>query len=43
MHGSKVQAFVTEISHEIDEISDIELLEYVIQGKTEYVKSLFDL
>jgi CMP-N-acetylneuraminic acid synthetase len=42
IHGNQVQAFVTEVAYEIDEIDDIELLEYVMQKKPEYITSLFD-
>jgi len=31
IHGDKVKAFITNTSHEIDEISDVDFLEYLIQ------------
>ena len=35
IHGSYVRAFITDIAHEIDEVSDIDFLEYLIQKKPE--------
>jgi N-acylneuraminate cytidylyltransferase len=35
IHGSKVKAFITDTAHEIDEISDIDFLEYLIQKNPE--------
>ena len=40
IHGSKVKAFITNTAHEIDEIGDIDFLEYLIQKKPEY-KDIF--
>jgi N-acylneuraminate cytidylyltransferase len=37
VHGDKVQAYITEKSYEIDEFSDIDFLEYIIQKKPEYM------
>jgi N-acylneuraminate cytidylyltransferase len=42
VHGGRVQAFVTEVAHEIDEIDDLKFLEYVIQEKPECIASLFN-
>jgi len=36
IHGSKVKAFITNISHEIDEINDVDFLEYLIQKNPKY-------
>jgi CMP-N,N'-diacetyllegionaminic acid synthase len=40
IHGSRVKAFITNTAHEIDEISDIDFLEYLIQKNPEY-KNIF--
>jgi N-acylneuraminate cytidylyltransferase len=40
IHGSKVRAFITNTAHEIDEINDIDFLEYLIQKNPEY-KDIF--
>jgi len=40
IHGSKVRAFITSTAHEIDEINDIDFLEYLIQKNPEY-KDIF--
>jgi CMP-N,N'-diacetyllegionaminic acid synthase len=40
IHGDKVQAYITETTYEIDEISDIDFMEYLIQKKPEY-KDIF--
>ena len=40
IHGDKVKAFITNTSHEIDEISDVDFLEYLIQKNPEY-KNIF--
>jgi N-acylneuraminate cytidylyltransferase len=36
IHGNKVKAFITNISHEIDEINDVDFLEYLIQKNPKY-------
>lgn len=36
IHGSKVRAFITNTTHEVDEISDIDFLEYLIKKNPEY-------
>ena len=36
IHGSKVRALITNTAHEVDEISDIDFLEYLIQKNPEY-------
>ncbi len=41
MHGKEVKAFITEKVYEIDEISDIELLEYSLKKKPLFIKNLF--
>lgn len=41
IHGNRVQAFITEPTYEIDEISDVEFLEYLIMKKPDFIKSLF--
>ena len=41
IHGDRVQAFVTDVSYEIDELSDIDFLEYLITKSPELVKRLF--
>jgi len=41
LHGDHVMAYLTERSYEVDEESDIELLEYVIQKNPKLVKRLF--
>lgn len=40
IHGSKVRAFITNTAHEIDEINDIDFLEYLIQKNPQY-KDIF--
>jgi CMP-N,N'-diacetyllegionaminic acid synthase len=40
IHGSRVRAFITDTAHEIDEINDIDFLEYLVQEKPEY-KDIF--
>ena len=41
IHGDRVQAYVTDVSYEIDELSDIDFLEYLITKSPELVKRLF--
>ena len=41
IHGDKVQAYITDVSYEIDEISDIDFLEYLITKSPELVSRLF--
>ena len=41
IHGNRVQAFITEPSYELDELSDIELLEYLMKKRPDFIKSLF--
>jgi N-acylneuraminate cytidylyltransferase len=41
IHGDRVQAYVTDVSYEIDEISDIDFLEYLIEKSPLYIKRLF--
>jgi len=41
IHGSCVQAFVTEPTYELDEVSDVELLEYFMNKSPHFIKSLF--
>jgi len=40
VHGNKVKAFITKTTHEIDEIGDIDFLEYLIKKNPEY-KDIF--
>ena len=40
IHGNKVKAFITNTAHEIDEMNDIDFLEYLIQKNPEY-KDIF--
>jgi CMP-N,N'-diacetyllegionaminic acid synthase len=40
IHGSRVKAFITNTTHEIDEIGDIDFLEYLIKKNPEY-KDIF--
>ena len=40
IHGSKVRAFITNTAYEIDEIDDIDFLEYLIQKNPEH-KDIF--
>ncbi len=42
VHGDKVQAYVTEPAYEIDEVSDIDYLEYLINKTPSLMASLFD-
>jgi CMP-N,N'-diacetyllegionaminic acid synthase len=42
VHGDRVQAYVTEISYEIDKPSDIDFLEFMVKRKPEYMAFLFD-
>ena len=41
VHGDKVKAYVTDRAYEIDELNDIEFLEYIIKSNPTYVPSLF--
>lgn len=41
IHGDKVKAFITETAYEIDEVSDIEFLEFVLSKSPDYINSLF--
>ena len=41
IHGDRVQAYLTEVSYEIDELRDIDFLEYLIAKSPELVKRLF--
>ena len=36
IHGSRVKAFITNTAHEVDEMSDVDFLEYLIQKNPEY-------
>ena len=42
VHGDSVKAYVTNVSYEIDEISDIDFLEYLISKSPEFINRLFD-
>lgn len=42
LHGDKVLAFTTERSYEIDEIADIEFLEFILTKKQAIVDKLFN-
>jgi CMP-N,N'-diacetyllegionaminic acid synthase len=41
LHGDNVHAFITEVAYEIDEIDDIDFLEFMIQKKPNLLKKLF--
>ena len=41
IHSDRVQAYVTDVSYEIDELSDIDFLEYLINKSPALVKRLF--
>lgn len=41
IHGNQVQAYITDMSYEIDELIDIDFLEYLINKSPELVKRLF--
>ena len=41
IHSDRVQAYVTDVSYEIDELSDIDFLEYLINKSPTLVKRLF--
>ena len=41
IHGDSVQAFITEPTYELDEVSDIELLEYLMMKRPDFIKFLF--
>jgi len=41
VHGDSVMAYVTETGYEIDEISDLDFLEFVLNKREGYVSSLF--
>jgi len=36
IHGSRVKAFITNTAYEVDEMSDVDFLEYLIQKNPEY-------
>jgi CMP-N,N'-diacetyllegionaminic acid synthase len=42
IHGDSVQAYVTETTYEIDELSDIDFLEYIVAKMPGYLEFLFD-
>ncbi len=42
IHGDNVQAYVTERAYEIDEPTDVDYLEYIIDRYPEYLAALFD-
>jgi len=42
LHGNKSLAFVTDITYEIDEINDIELIEYSIIKNSDTIEKLFN-
>jgi CMP-N,N'-diacetyllegionaminic acid synthase len=41
IHGDRVQAYLTEVSYEIDELQDIDFVEYLIKKSPELVSRLF--
>ncbi|MDB9976117.1 acylneuraminate cytidylyltransferase family protein [Candidatus Thioglobus sp.] len=41
VHGDNVLAYITETAYEIDEPSDLDLIEYIILKHPQYVKKLF--
>jgi CMP-N,N'-diacetyllegionaminic acid synthase len=41
IHGDRVQAFTTKVTYEIDEIDDIEFMEYLVQKNPKYQEILF--
>jgi len=41
IHGDRVKAYVTDVSHEVDEISDFEFLEYLVEKTPDLMKRLF--
>ncbi len=42
VHGNSVQAYITETTYEVDELNDIDFLEYIVAKMPEYLASLFD-
>jgi CMP-N,N'-diacetyllegionaminic acid synthase len=42
IHGNSVKAFITQTTHEIDEIDDFDFLEFMIKKNPDIVKILFD-
>jgi len=42
VHGDSVQAYVTETTYEVDELSDLDFLKHIVAKKPEYWASLFD-
>ena len=42
IHGNKVRAFITDSTYEVDEIGDLNFLEYFIKKNPKYVSQLFD-
>ena len=42
VHGDNVHAFITEVTYEIDEFDDIDFLEFIIQKKPNFLKTMFD-
>ena len=42
VHGNSVQAYVTETTYEVDELSDLDFLEHIVAKKPGYRASLFD-
>ena len=41
IHGNNVNAFITEVTHEIDEQNDFDLLEFIIEKNPNIVNTLF--
>ncbi len=41
VHGDNVNAFITEVTHEIDEVTDFNFLEFMIHKDSEILKTLF--
>ena len=42
IHGNNVNAFITDISYEVDSSNDVEIMEYFMKKKSKLIKSLFN-
>jgi CMP-N,N'-diacetyllegionaminic acid synthase len=42
IHGNNVNAFITDITYEVDSSNDVEIMEYFMKKKSKLIKSLFN-
>ena len=41
IHGNNVNAFITEVTHDIDEQNDFDFLEFILEKNPNIVNTLF--